>query len=108
MNSAVIVGRAGKDAELKNFESGKSRATFTVAVNRWDPKTSSNITDWFNIDAWDRQAEFASNYVKKGQLYEIEGRIRTNSWTDQTGSARQTYLITASRIGFASSKKDVE
>ena len=49
MNSAIIVGRAGQDAEIKYYESGRSRATFSVAVNHWDGKTKSNVTDWFNI-----------------------------------------------------------
>jgi len=76
MNTVVIVGRAGRDAEIKYYESGKSRATFSLAVNRWDSKTSSEVTDWFNIEVWDKQAEFASNYLKKGRLAAIEGRIR--------------------------------
>ena len=63
MNTVVIVGRAGRDAEIKYYESGKSRATFSLAVNRWDSKTSSEVTDWFNIEVWDKQAEFASNYL---------------------------------------------
>ena len=108
MNTVVIVGRAGRDAEIKYYESGKSRATFSLAVNRWDSKTSSEVTDWFNIEVWDKQAEFASNYLKKGRLAAIEGRIRTNNWTDQPGESTQSYIVTATNIKLLGSKKDAE
>jgi len=108
MNTVVIVGRAGRDAELKHYESGKDRATFSLAVNRWDSKTSSEVTDWFNVEVWDRQAEFASQYLKKGRLAAIEGRIRTNNWTDQSGESRQSYMVTATNIRLLGSKKDTE
>lgn len=108
MNTVVIVGRAGRDAEIKYYESGKSRATFSLAVNRWDNKTSSEVTDWFNIEVWDKQAEFASNYLKKGRLAAIEGRIRTSNWTDQAGESRQSYIVTATNIKLLGSKKDAE
>ena len=49
MNTAVLVGRVGRDAEIKYFESGKVKANFSIAVNRWDSKTKSEVTDWFNI-----------------------------------------------------------
>ena len=56
MNSVIIVGRVGQDAEIKYFESGKSRATFSVAVNRWDAKTKSEVADWYYVDVWDKLA----------------------------------------------------
>ncbi len=108
MNTVVVVGRAGRDAEVKNFESGKSKATFSLAVNRWDSKSSEEVTDWFNIEVWDKQAEFAGNYLKKGRLVAVEGRIRINNWTDQSGESRQSYLITASNIKLLGSKRDAE
>ncbi|MCD8378621.1 MAG: single-stranded DNA-binding protein [Candidatus Gastranaerophilales bacterium] len=108
MNSVVIVGRAGRDAEIKYYESGKSRATFSLAVNRWDSKTSAEVTDWFNVEIWEKQAEFASNYLKKGRLAVIEGRIRVNNWTDQSGENRQSYIVTAANIRLLDSKRDIE
>ena len=108
MNTVVIVGRAGRDAEKVDFVSGKSKATFSLAVNRWDSKTSAEVTDWFNIEVWDKQAEFAQNYLKKGRLAVVEGRIRINTWTDQSGENRQSYLVTASNIRLLGSKRDTE
>ena len=73
MNSVVIVGRAGQDADIKYYESGKIKTSFSVAANRWDSKTKAEVTDWFNVDVWDKQAEFAGEYVKKGRLVAIDG-----------------------------------
>ena len=53
MNTAVIIGRVGRDAEIQEYESGRSRTTFSLAVNRWDIRTASDVTDWFNIEIWD-------------------------------------------------------
>lgn len=116
MNTVVIVGRVGRDAEIKYFvskngesESGKSRANFSVAVNRWDAKTKSEIADWYNVTAWEKLAEFAGEYIKKGAMVIVEGSIRTSKWTDNaTGEERESYFISASNIRFAGSKRDTE
>lgn len=106
MNSAVIVGRAGQDPEIKYFESGKVKTTFSLAVNRWDPKTKSEIADWFNVDVWDKQAEFAGEYVKKGRLVAVDGRIAINKWTDVSGAEKERYNIIANNVRLLGSKKD--
>lgn len=108
MNSAVVVGRAGQDAEIKYFESGKIRTTFSLAVNRWDSKTKAEVTDWFNIDVWDKQAEFAGEYIKKGRLVAVDGRIQTNKWKDASGEERERFLIVANNVRLLGSKRDAE
>ena len=109
MNTAVIVGRVGRDAEIVYFESGKVRARFSLAVNRWDAKTKSEVTDWFNVDVWDKLAEFAGEYVKKGIQVVVDGRIAQNKWTDKaTGNERESFLIIANAIRLLGSKRDIE
>ena len=108
MNSVVVVGRAGQDAEIKYFESGKIRTTFSLAVNRWDSKTKAEVTDWFNIDVWDKQAEFAGEYIKKGRLVVVDGRIQSNKWKDASGEERERYLIVANTVRLLGSKRDAE
>jgi len=108
MNSVVVVGRAGQDAEIKYFESGKIRTTFSLAVNRWDNKTKSEVTDWFNIDVWDKQAEFAGEYVKKGRLVAVDGRIQTNKWKDASGEEKERFMIVANNVRLLGSKRDAE
>ena len=113
MNTAVLVGRVGRDAEIKYFESGKVKANFSIAVNRWDgrwdSKTKEEVTDWYNIEVWDKQAEFAGEYVKKGVQVVIDGRIGQNKWTDKaTGNERENFLIIANNIRLLGSKRDIE
>jgi len=106
MNSAVIVGRVGQDPEVKYFESGKVKTNFSIAVNRWDPKTKSEVADWFSVDVWDKQAEFAGEYVKKGRLVAVDGRIAVSKWSDATGTEKQRFNIIASNVKLLGSKKD--
>ena len=109
MNTVILVGRVGRDAEIRYFESGKSKASFSMAVNRWDPKTKSEVADWFYVDAWDKLSEFAGEYVKKGTLIGVEGRISQNKWTDKvSGEDRESLYIIANNIRLLSSKKDIE
>ena len=108
MNSAVIVGRTGQDAEIKYYESGKVKTTFSLAVNRWDSKTKAEVTDWFSIDVWDKQAEFAGEYVKKGRLVAVDGRIGINKWTDNSGNERERFIVIANTVRLLGSKRDAE
>ena len=111
MNSVVIVGRVGRDASegFRAFDSGKMKASFSVAVNRWDSKTKSEVTDWYNIDIWDKQAEFAAEYVKKGRLVAVDGAIATNKWVDKTTiNERESFYIRANTIRLLGSKRDTE
>jgi len=106
MNSAVIVGRAGQDPEMKYFESGKVKTTFSLAVNRWDAKEKAEVTDWFNIELWDKTAEVAGEYVKKGRLVAIDGRISVSKWADASGEPRERYLIIANNLRLLSGRNE--
>ena len=108
MNNVVLVGRAGQDPEMKYFESGKVKTTFSLAVNRWDSKSKENVTDWFNIEVWDKQAEFAGEYIKKGREVAVDGRISISKWTDQTGEEKERFLVIANDIRLLGSRRDVE
>ncbi len=109
MNTVTVVGRVGRDAEIRYFESGKVKASFSMAVNRWDSKTKSEVTDWFNIDVWDKLAEFSGEYVKKGMQVAVDGRIGQNKWTDKaTGNDREAFMVIANSIRLLGSKRDAE
>ena len=79
MNTATIIGRAGQDAEIKYFESGKSKTTFSLAGGRWDSKTKEEVTDWFNVEVWDKQAEFAAVRMRSGSVPSWSFAIITRS-----------------------------
>ena len=111
MNTVTVVGRVGRDAseDFKAFDSGKTKARFSVAVNRWDSKTKSEVTDWSNIEIWDKQAEFAAEYVKKGRLVAVDGRIANRRWTDKmTNQEKESFYVVANTIRLLGSKKDAE
>lgn len=104
INSVVIVGRTGQDPDMRYFESGKVKTTFSIAVNRWSK--DGEKTDWFNIELWDKQAEIAGEYVKKGRLVAIEGRLAISKWTDSSGEKRERYLIRANNLRLLGGKKE--
>jgi len=104
INSVVIVGRVGQDPEMKYFESGKVKTTFSLAVNRW--AKDGEKTDWFNIELWDKNAEVAGEYVKKGRLVGIEGSLDISSWTDNDGNKKERYFIRANNLRLLGGKKE--
>ena len=104
INHIVLVGRAGRDPEMRYFESGKVVTTFSLAVNR--PMKEAQ-TDWFDIEIWGKQAEIAGEYVKKGSLIGVEGRIRWDSWNHKdTGEPITRPMVIADNIRLLGSKKD--
>ena len=104
INNAVIVGRAGRDPELRYFESGTTMATFSLAVNR---PTKNKETDWFEIKIWGRQAEIAGEYVRKGGLIGIEGNLDFDSWNDKTtGDLVVRPVISANNLRLLGGRQD--
>jgi single-strand DNA-binding protein len=96
-----LVGRAGREPEIRYFESGTIKCTVSVAVNR-----NKNTTDWFNIEAWGRTAEIAAEYVKKGDLIGIEGSLKIESWTDRSsGQPRTSPIIKCDRLELLGNKR---
>ena len=108
MNTVTVIGRAGQDAEIKYFESGKVKTAFSLAVNRWDAKTKEEVTDWYNIEVWDKQAEFAGEYIKRGRQVAVDGRISVSKWNDPSGETRERYLVVANNVRLLGSKRDAE
>src|SRR5580658_7094609 len=103
VNSVVLVGRAGRDPEMRYFESGRVKTTFSLAVNR---PTKEKETDWFDIELWGRQAEIAGEYVRKGSLIGIEGRLDFSKWTDTSGIHHVRPIISANNLRLLGSKQD--
>ena len=103
VNSVVLVGRAGRDPEMRYFESGRVKTTFSLAVNR---PTKEKETDWFDIEIWGRQAEIAGEYVRKGSLIGIEGRLDFNKWTDDGGNKNVKPIVHGSGLRLLGSKRD--
>ena len=87
INKVILLGRLGKDPEVKYTPSGTPVAKFTIATNdRYKDKDGQwhDRTEWHNVTAWARTAEIAGEYLKKGGQVYIEGSLRTHSWDDKT------------------------
>jgi len=106
LNSVVLVGRAGQNPEVKYYESGKIYATFNLAVDRPRKRDGERITDWFRIDMWGRLAERANEYIRKGALLGIQGRLEFKKWQDEQGNIKETGYIAAHDFRLLSSRQD--
>lgn len=104
VNAVMLVGRAGRDPEMRYFESGRVKTTFSIAVNR---PTKEKETDWFDIELWGRQAEIAGEYVRKGSLVGIEGRLEFSRWTDDAGVKHSRPYVVGQNLRLLGSKRDV-
>ena len=106
INSVNLVGRAGRDPEVRYFESGTVVANLTMAVNR---RNRNDEPDWFNLEIWGKQAQVAADYVKKGSLIGISGSFKLDSWKDRTtGEERNKPVVRVDRLELLGSKKDSE
>ena len=101
INRTVLVGRLTKDPELKYTPSGVPMARFTLAVNRpFSNQQGEKEADFINCIAWRKQAENLSNFMKKGNMVGIEGRIQTGSFEGQDGKRVFTTDVIADSIQF--------
>ena len=106
INSVTLVGRAGRDPEVRYFESGTVVANLTMAVNR---RNRNDDPDWFNLEIWGKQAQVAADYVKKGSLIGIIGSFKLDSWKDRnTGEDRNKPVVRVDRLELLGSKRDAE
>ena len=104
INSVTLVGRAGRDPEVRYFESGTVVANLTMAVNR---RNRNDEPDWFNLEIWGKQAQVAADYVKKGSLIGITGSFKIDSWNDRsTGETRTKPVVRVDRLELLGSKRD--
>lgn len=105
INLVNLVGRAGKDPEVRYFESSSVLCKLTLAVNR--RSRNNDQPDWFNLEIWGKTAEIAANYVRKGSLIGIQGSLKIDSWVDRnTGANRSTPVIRVDRLDLLGSRQD--
>ena len=104
INAINLVGRAGRDPEVRYFESGSLVANFTLAVNR---RSRNEEPDWFNLEIWGKQAQVAADYVKKGSLLGISGSFKLDQWRDKTtGENKSKPVIRVDRLELLGSRRD--
>jgi single-strand DNA-binding protein len=99
INKVILVGRLGRDPEMKYTASGTPFCRFSIATDEgWTDKASgekTEKTEWHNIVVWDKLAEICNNYLAKGRMVYIEGSLQTREWDDQEGNKRKTTEVRA-------------
>jgi single-strand DNA-binding protein len=100
MNVVCLIGRLGKDPELRVTQSGTSVARFSIAVDRRD---ENKTTDWFEITCFGKVAESTGQYMKKGCMVGVTGRLQQDKWQDkQSGQNRSKVTVIAAQVDFLS------
>ena len=100
VNSVVLVGRLTKDPEMRYTPNGIAVTNFGLAVNRQSRREEGQErqADFIDIVAWRQTAEFCGNYMKKGDLVSVEGRIQVRDWETQDGQSRRSVEVVAFRV----------
>ena len=98
INRVVLIGRLTRDPELRTTSTGKNVVEFSIAVNKRIKPQEGADADFFRIKAWGQTADYVSNYISKGRLVGVDGRLETRKWTDQNGANRETIEIVADNV----------
>jgi len=109
VNKVILVGRLGRDPETRYTGGGQAVANFSVATDEsYKDKAGERQkrTEWHKIVVWGRQAEIAQQYLKKGSLIFIEGRIQSREWQDKEGQKRTSFEIVASNFRMLGGRGD--
>jgi single-strand DNA-binding protein len=109
VNKVILVGRLGKDPEVRNLENGATVANFTMATSEsYKDRTTGEkkeVTEWHNIVLWRGLAEIAAKYLHKGDMIYVEGKLRTRSW-EKEGVTRYTTEIIGDNMTMLSTQRN--
>lgn len=109
VNKVILIGNLGADPEVRYMPSGSSVANISLATNdSWKDKQTGELqerTEWHKVCLFDKLAQIAGEYLKKGSKIYIEGSIRTRKWQDQSGNDRYTTEIVANTMQMLDSKE---
>jgi single-strand DNA-binding protein len=101
VNKVILIGRLGRDPEMKFTPNGKAVTNFTMATNEiWSDQNGERQerTEWHRVVAWDKLAENCARLLEKGKQVYVEGRIQTRQWDDRDGNKRYTTEIVANSM----------
>jgi single-strand DNA-binding protein len=108
VNKVILIGRLGRDPELRYTQGGQAVANFTLATNeRYSNKSGEQQerTEWHRIVAWGKTGELCAQYLAKGRNVYVEGRLQTREWEDKEGQKRSTTEIVAQNVTFLDSAR---
>ena len=110
-NKIIVVGNLGRDPEMRFTPQGTAVCSFTLATNeRRKDKAGEqqDVTTWFRVTVWGKQAETVSKYLTKGRNVYVEGRLHVGEWADKDGKQRYTLEVNASDVRFLDGGSGVE
>jgi single-strand DNA-binding protein len=110
-NKIIVVGNLGRDPEMRYTPQGMAVCSFTMATNERRKDKSGeqqDVTTWFKVTVWGKQAETVSKYLTKGRKVYVEGRLHVEEWTDRDGKQRHTLEVNATDVHFIDSAQGVE
>lgn len=110
-NKIILVGRLGRDPELKHTPQGVPVCSFSLATSEKQGKGGAegggnDVTTWFNVTLWREKAEVAGKYLAKGRLVYIEGRLSTREYQDRNGVTRTSLDVTGTEFHFIDSRPE--
>jgi single-strand DNA-binding protein len=111
LNKVMIIGKLGRNPEMRYTPSGKAVTSFSVATNRsWVNSEGERReeTEWFNVVAWGNLAEICKQYLSKGQQVYVEGRLQTRGWEDQNGKKHYRTELVANEMIMLGERKSAE
>ncbi|HET7214206.1 MAG TPA: single-stranded DNA-binding protein [Terriglobia bacterium] len=111
VNKVILIGRVGRDPEVRYTSGGAPVANFSVATDESFKSRNGEQqqhTEWHKVVAWNKLAEICGEYLTKGKLVYIEGSIRSREWEDQSGNKRTTVEIVARNMQMLGSRSDAE
>lgn len=107
MNNITLVGRATKDIEIKATPSGTMVANGSIAVDRGRKGPNGDkLTDFFNVSFFGKTAEIASQYIKKGDMFSVSGRMENDRWVDKDGNKRDGWRVQVDRLSLIGGRRD--
>lgn len=107
LNVVALMGRLVADPELRHTPQGTAITSFTIAVERSFARAGTERqTDFFDIVAWDRTAEFICKYFQKGRMIAVDGRLQTRTYQDKNGNNRKAFEIVVNNANFVGSKNE--
>ncbi len=109
LNKVLLIGRVGRDPEMRYTPSGRPVTTFSVGTSRtWNTADGEKRTEteWFNVVAWSNLAEICRQYLAKDRLVYIEGRLQTRHWEDQDGNKHYATEIVANEMIMLDERRD--
>jgi single-strand DNA-binding protein len=106
LNNVILMGRMTADAELKSTPNGKYVTSFSIAVERDYSQNGERQTDFINLVAWNKTAEFITNYFGKGDMIAVTGSIQTRNYEDKNGNKRTATEVIVDKASFCGSKTE--